>query len=125
MRIRELRIENKWTQKELGEKIQSTAKNIWAYESGLAVPPLDVLIRLADCFTCSIDYLVGRADDFDNVNLTLPAESGLSAKELHLLQNYRSISKNLQVRVQEYVQTLMKLNEKEREVWGSHTPPSL
>jgi len=60
LRIRELRLENNLTQKELAEKISSTSKNIWAYENQISIPPLDVLIKLADFFNCSIDYLGGR-----------------------------------------------------------------
>lgn len=48
LRIRELRLENNLTQKELAEKISSTSKNIWAYENQISIPPLDVLIKLAD-----------------------------------------------------------------------------
>lgn len=58
LRIRELRLENNLTQKELAEKISSTSKNIWAYENQISIPPLDVLIKLADFFNCSIDYAV-------------------------------------------------------------------
>jgi len=67
LRIRELRLENNLTQKELAEKISSTSKNIWAYENQISIPPLDVLIKLADFFNCSIDYLANHSDDFGNV----------------------------------------------------------
>lgn len=36
LRIRELRLENNLTQKELAEKISSTSKNIWAYENQIS-----------------------------------------------------------------------------------------
>lgn len=38
LRIRELRLENNLTQKELAEKISSTSKNIWAYENQISIP---------------------------------------------------------------------------------------
>lgn len=69
LRIKELRIENGLTQKEFAEKIESTSKSVWAYENNVAVPPLDVLNRMADFFQCSIDYLTGRSDDFGNVTV--------------------------------------------------------
>lgn len=82
LRIRELRLENNLTQKELAEKISSTSKNIWAYENQISIPPLDVLIKLADFFNCSIDYLANHSDDFGNVviHTTAPAPQ-LSDKE--------------------------------------------
>lgn len=64
LRIRELRLENNLTQKELAEKISSTSKNIWAYENQISIPPLDVLIKLADFFNCSIDYLANHYPRF-------------------------------------------------------------
>lgn len=52
LRIRELRLENNLTQKELAEKISSTSKNIWAYENQISIPPLyvDVVLRDAKRF---------------------------------------------------------------------------
>lgn len=64
IRIKELRLEKGLTQKEIAKNIDSTVKNVWAYENNLAIPPIDVLSRYADFFSCSIDYLVGREDDF-------------------------------------------------------------
>lgn len=91
LRIRELRLENNLTQKELAEKISSTSKNIWAYENQISIPPLDVLIKLADFFNCSIDYLANHSDDFGNVviHTTAPAPQ-LSDEEKELLLRPRS-----------------------------------
>ena len=58
LRIKELRMQNNLTQDELGKKINLTGKTIWAYENQIATPPLDVLIKLACAFSCSIDYLL-------------------------------------------------------------------
>lgn len=69
LKIKDLRVEFGLTQKELADKINSNSKSIWAYENKIAVPPLDVLSRLADFFQCSIDYLVGRSDDFGQVTV--------------------------------------------------------
>lgn len=62
-RLRELRQENDLTQKDLAKKINSTDKNIWAYEHGV-FPTIETLISLADFFEVSLDYLLGRNDDF-------------------------------------------------------------
>lgn len=43
LRIRELRLENNLTQKELAEKISSTSKNIWAYENQISIPPKEAM----------------------------------------------------------------------------------
>ncbi len=69
LRIKELRMQNNLTQDELGKKINLTGKTIWAYENQIATPPLDVLIKLACAFSCSIDYLVGIEDDIGNITV--------------------------------------------------------
>lgn len=63
-KIKKLRLNENLTQKQLAEKIQSTSKNIWAYENEIATPPADILLRLANFFDVSVDYLLGREDDF-------------------------------------------------------------
>jgi len=59
-RIKELRIERGLKQKEVAEKLEVTHAAIGNYESGKREPNIDLLIRLADCFDVSVDYLVGR-----------------------------------------------------------------
>lgn len=99
LRIKELRIENGLTQKEFAEKIESTSKSVWTYENNVAVPPLDVLNRMADFFQCSIDYLTGRSDDFGNV--TVYEQTGdlarLSSDEQKIIDVVRKKSPNCPV----------------------------
>ena len=85
-RLRTLRIESGLTQKQLAQKLNSTNKNIWAYENGLATPPIDVLNSYADTFNVSVDYLLGRTDDF---GVALPVSQKLPDDELELLRLYR------------------------------------
>lgn len=91
LRIKELRIEKGLTQKELAAKIDSTDKNIWAYENKVAVPPLDILTKMADVFNCSIDYLSGRSDDFGVINVYHQTDNvaALSADEQRLIDVLR------------------------------------
>ncbi len=90
LRIKELRTEMGLTQKELGAQINSTSKNIWAYENEIAVPPLDVLIRLSKVFNCSIEYLAGLTNNFDGVSVPAIGEQ-LTDDEAMLLKYYRGL----------------------------------
>lgn len=45
----------------LGYKSESI---VYQWLSGYVEPQMDTLIKLADIFECSIDYLIGRTDDF-------------------------------------------------------------
>lgn len=60
LKIKELRLENGLTQKELAKAINTSNKNIWAYENEKAFPPPETLIALANFFEVTVDELVGH-----------------------------------------------------------------
>ena len=62
VRLKELRKENKMTQKEVAEKLGLKNVTIGLYESGARNPEVKTLIHLADMFKVSIDYLLGFTD---------------------------------------------------------------
>ena len=57
-RIKELRKQKKWTQKELASKIDVRFPQLNKYECGLHTPPMDKLIELSEVFDTTIDYLL-------------------------------------------------------------------
>lgn len=52
-----------FSQKYVSEKIDISLRIYQYYESGNRIPPIDKLIKLADLFDVSIDYLVGRTNN--------------------------------------------------------------
>lgn len=62
-RLKQLRKENSWTQKELSEKVSLTKSMISMYENGRRKPSYEALEELADTFNVSIDYLTGASND--------------------------------------------------------------
>ena len=60
--IRNLRIDKGYTQKQIGEYLGISQNTYSQYEIGVLNYPLDVLIKLADLYNVSIDYLVGRTN---------------------------------------------------------------
>lgn len=63
MRIKELRKEAGKTQKEVAEKLGVTSQCFGHYENGKSSPEPEMLIKIADYFLVSVDYLIGRSDD--------------------------------------------------------------
>ena len=61
-RIKELRLASGYTQKYVAEKIGVKYQSYQAYELGLSLPNLKNLVKLADLFDVSLDYLVGRKE---------------------------------------------------------------
>lgn len=64
-----LRKKNGITQKQLSNSIGVTERAIVAYESGKMKPNFDAINSLADTFSVSADYLLGRTDT-PNSNVT-------------------------------------------------------
>ncbi len=62
-RLKELRTSKELTMEQLGKDIGSTRATISNFENEQKKPSLDIVIKLADYFQVSIDYLVGRTDD--------------------------------------------------------------
>ena len=62
-RLKFLRNENNILQKDLALLLEVTTRAIRNYESGIHEPCYDSLIKLADYFDVSLDYLLGRSDD--------------------------------------------------------------
>ncbi|SFU82034.1 helix-turn-helix domain-containing protein [Alicyclobacillus macrosporangiidus] len=62
-RLSELIETNGVSKKDLAAILGVTYRNLRRYETGERKPDFDGLIKLADFFNVSLDYLVGRTDD--------------------------------------------------------------
>lgn len=58
--LKKLRKEQNISQEKLGEAVFVSQQSIYKYEHGITEPRIETLVRLADYFDTSIDYLVGR-----------------------------------------------------------------
>ncbi|MGI6009868.1 MAG: helix-turn-helix domain-containing protein [Ruminococcus sp.] len=59
-RIKELRIAHKMNQIEFGKKLNVTKQSVSNWENNNIQPSVDMLVKIADCFSVSTDYLLGR-----------------------------------------------------------------
>lgn len=91
MRIRELREEKGLSQSALASEINTSQRNIGRWENGENEPTYSQLVKLSDFFECSIDYLIGREDDFGNVVLNNSTQD-LTFEEQNLINYYRLLS---------------------------------
>ena len=57
MNLKKLRLEHNLTQKELANKINITQSNYSKYEKGILKLDAETLIKIADIFNVSLDYL--------------------------------------------------------------------
>lgn len=61
-RIRELRKAKNLTQGDLAKMLNTTTSNVSGWECGKWQPDNDTLIKLAEIYNVSIDYLLGREE---------------------------------------------------------------
>jgi transcriptional regulator with XRE-family HTH domain len=115
-RVRQLRVERRWSQGELGEKIGVHQKQVSAYERGVNIPSTEVLIKLAEVFNVSLDYLAFEAKG-------QPAKIQIQDRELlrrfEALDSLPEQDKNLAKEVLD----LLILKNRFRELAGSTSTP--
>lgn len=68
-RLRELREDFNLTQEQLANKVDVNRSTISAYENNTINPTFDVVIKLANVFNVSIDYLACRTRDKYNITM--------------------------------------------------------
>lgn len=61
-RLKNLREDSDISQKELAEKLNISQRTLSHYELGTRDIPTELLIKAADFFNCSVDYLLERTD---------------------------------------------------------------
>ena len=92
-KIKELRSEKGITQTELASYLKISARAVGYYENGEREPDYDTLLKIAEYFDVSIDYLLGRVTnpmsnaDF-HVGLSRKEEGSLSDEEKQQIRDF-------------------------------------
>ena len=63
-RLRELREDHDLSQRKLAAYLNLTQTQYFRYEQGYRDLPTDILIRLADLYQTTTDYILERTDEF-------------------------------------------------------------
>ncbi len=104
--LKSLRFEKGLSQKELSEKLNIGQATIACYENGKREPHITSLKAYADFFECSIDYLVGRADDLGNVNIDVKFTSRYDEDEKRLLDKIKKLDNAKKKQIEGYIDAL-------------------
>lgn len=91
-RIAEQRNLHGLNQEELAVKLNISQKSISKYERGDRRPSYEVLVAMASLFGVSVDYLLGRTDDHDDIEQEEPFYT--NSKERKLIELYREYEDN-------------------------------
>jgi transcriptional regulator with XRE-family HTH domain len=93
-RLKHLRNQKGWTQKELAFKVEIGFSQFNKYEMGLHIPSLEKLIQLAELLDSTLDYLL-TGDSNDQVNL----HDTRLAKRFKELEQFQAEDKEAIIRI--------------------------
>ena len=87
-RLKSLREQHGYSQKYVAISVGVAPSIVSRWESGLKTPSRESIIRLAELYGISVDYLLDRSDNESRLSL-----DSLSLIEKQLLSDYRSLNK--------------------------------
>jgi transcriptional regulator with XRE-family HTH domain len=82
MRLKGLRIKKGWSLLELSLLVGVSDQTISNWERGKNEPNIENIIKLANIFNVSIDYLLGRTDNESNLDSIFMNDEYMDADEL-------------------------------------------
>ena len=88
--LRKLREQKNITQIKLSTDLEVSQELISRYELGTSFPQPQMLIKLANYFNCSVDYLLGIADVSMPVNYLVNNYN--NKKDIDIINKYNSLS---------------------------------
>ncbi|MFN3403031.1 MAG: helix-turn-helix domain-containing protein [Cytophagaceae bacterium] len=118
--LKELRLEEKLTQEDMSNLLQIDRSNIANYERGKRLPSIESLIKIADYFNVSLDYLIrgkdhktslDSSDSAVNESLRELMAENTSLMDNQLKMNDLLVQKEEEIRVlKDYLQSLKMYN---------------
>ena len=103
MRLKELREERNLSQQDVAKAVGGSQSNLAKWEKGIVQPSADSIIKLADFFKCTTDYLLGREDDLGTIAISPSPALDLTEREKKLLFGFRRLSKATQDMILRFV----------------------
>lgn len=106
MRLMELREERNLTQNDIARAIDTSRTNIGRWEKGINEPAAGYLIKLAEFFEVTTDYLLGLEDELGIKKFSAPVKNEKNAELTpdgkELLEIFNSLEKEYKTQVLEY-----------------------
>lgn len=98
-RIKELRLERKYSMEQLAQKIGIGKSSISQYESNQRTPSTETQEALADLFNVDVDYLMGRTPIRRRIDLEGFISSEISSREIKIVKAYRKATQTTQTAI--------------------------
>ncbi len=104
--LKEIREKKNITQTKLSTEIEVSQEVISHYEIGQSKPNIENLIKLADYFNCSTDYLLNRTDN----PVLLKSTPNASTELNEFITKYQMLNKDKQNHLISYLNFLISQN---------------
>lgn len=91
------------TQKECADKLGITLRAWQTYEQGVSEPKNELLCNIADMFSVSIDYLLGRSKREQTTIDKLASEFNMSTFEKKIFEGYVNLPKEMRSDLMEFL----------------------
>ncbi|WP_148550714.1 helix-turn-helix domain-containing protein [Paraclostridium bifermentans] len=103
-RLKELRLEKKINQAELGEIIGISPSTVGMYEREQRFPDKDTLSKIADYFEISVDYLLGRTDERNITKKKPKLDPNVKTIAAHRLGDIDDLDDDAIEKINEYIE---------------------
>ncbi len=103
-KIKNAREKANMTQQDCADYFEIGLRAWQTYEQGRSEPKYELLVRMADHFNITIDYLLGRETGEPETIDKLVGEFNMSALEKEILDNYLSLPKDMREDMMEFLQ---------------------
>ena len=103
LKLQEIREQKGILQKDLAEKLNKTRACISSWETAKTEPDIESLIQIANVLEVTVDYLIGRSDEMEVINI----RSELTPDQNELLNLYNQMSFRDKNRLIGYAQGLV------------------
>ena len=90
-KLKQLRLQNNLSQKDVANKIGVSPSIISGYETGERTPSTEILLSLSYLFKCSTDYLLGRTNTTPIVTLDT---DGLTTEQIQVIQSLINVMRH-------------------------------
>ncbi len=101
--LKKIREERNINQLKIAMDLEISQESISKYETGLAFPSKKVLLKLADYFGCSVDFLLGRTD---NPKMNKDNISAADKKMDNLIFRYNKLSEKSKNKLEGFLTAL-------------------
>ncbi|MBQ1538502.1 MAG: helix-turn-helix domain-containing protein [Ruminococcus sp.] len=107
--LQELRKEKKFTQEEAANQFGVKLSTYQKYERDAISPPYDILIKIADFYNVSTDYLLGRTEIKAMAGTTPAEQLDVTAAEQEIIRRYTEFPEEVRLLLLETIRKLVGL----------------